>query len=222
MKRFSNKAVIIIGADSDIGRATAFKFAKEDANCILVGINPDILKFIYKDLPQDHTWINTGNHMTITCDVSDAVQMTGLIKHVIEKYQHIDVVVNIDNNSDTNDYVMPELIKTKGNIVNVSTLAHIANDWSVATYLAKQHDLTSITKAQALKSAPNKVRVNAVTAGVIATDTNDNPFTIHSPLQQTATPNDITAAIVFLASDDAAMITGVNLPVDGGINASNA
>jgi len=74
MKRFKEKTVIITGADSDIGRATALRFAQEGANCIIVGINHEILEYIYEDLPQDHTWINTGNHLTVTSDINDPLK----------------------------------------------------------------------------------------------------------------------------------------------------
>ncbi|SLJ85902.1 SDR family NAD(P)-dependent oxidoreductase [Psychrobacter sp. DAB_AL43B] len=221
MKRFKEKTVIITGADSDIGRATATRFAREGANCILVGINHDLLEYIYKELPQDHTWINTGNHLTITSDVNDPTQIVRLIEHVLEKYEHIDVMVNIDTAVGIHQSVIPYLIKTKGNIVNVSTLTAIAADWNINTYKAEQNSLTDTTKAMALKNAPNGVRINAVAAGLVTTDTSSNPFLTHSPLGKTATPVDITAAIMFLASDDAAMITGVNLPVNGGVSASS-
>ena len=221
MRRFKEKTVIITGADSDIGRATAIRFAKEGANCILVGINHDLLEYIYKELPQDHTWINTGNHLTITSDVNDPTQIPRLIEHTLEKYEHIDVMVNIDTTVGIHQSVIPYLIKTKGNIVNVSTLTTIAADWNIDSYKAEQNSLTDTTKAMALENAQNGVRINAVAAGLVTTDTSLNPFLTHSPLGKTATPVDVTAAIMFLASDDAAMITGVNLPVNGGVSASN-
>ena len=221
MKRFNDKVVIITGADSDIGRATALKFAKEEANCVLVGINHDILEYIYADLPQDHTWINTGNHLTVTCDVNDSSQIEALIKYVLEKYSHIDVMVNIDTKIGIHQSVIPELIKTKGNIVNVTTLTDIPSDWDIDAYNAEKDNFDNITKSLALKNAASGVRVNAVAAGLVTTDTSPNPFVSHCSLGKTATPNDVTSAIIFLASDDAAMITGVNLPIDGGISALN-
>ncbi|WP_201540507.1 SDR family NAD(P)-dependent oxidoreductase [Psychrobacter sp. 1044] len=222
MKRFKEKTVIITGADSDIGRATALRFAQEGANCIIVGINNDILEYIYEDLPQDHTWINTGNHLTVTSDINDLTQTARLIEHVRDKYKHIDVMVNIDTAVGIHQSVIPELIKTQGNIVNVSTLTEISADWNIETYRAKQRDLTDITKKLASENIPNNVRINAVSAGLVTTDINPNPFITHSPLGKTATPFDVTAAVMFLASDDAAIITGMNLPVDGGVSTFNS
>ena len=222
MKRFKEKTVIITGADSDIGRATALRFAQEGANCIIVGINNDILEYIYEDLPQDHTWINTGNHLTVTSDINDLNQTARLIEHVRDKYKHIDVMVNIDTAVGIHQSVIPELIKTQGNIVNVSTLTEISADWNMETYKARQRNLTDITKKLALENIPNNVRINAVSAGLVTTDINPNPFITHSPLGKTATPFDVTAAVMFLASDDAAIITGMSLPVDGGVSTFNS
>ncbi len=221
MKRFNDKVVIITGADSDIGRTTALKFAKEEANCVLVGINNDLLEYIYKELPQDHTWINTGNHLTVTSDVNDPSQIEKLIDFVLEKYQHIDVMVNIDTEVGIHQSVIPELIKTKGNIVNVTTLTDIPSDWDIDAYNTEKESFTAITKALALENAPHGVRINAVAAGLVTTDTSPNPFITHCPLGRTATPIDVADAIVFLASNDALMITGVNLPVDGGVSAAS-
>ena len=222
MKRFKEKTVIITGADSDIGRATALRFAQEGANCIIVGINNDILEYIYEDLPQDHTWINTGNHLTVTSNINDLTQTARLIEHVRDKYKHIDVMVNIDTAVGIHQSVIPELIKTQGNIVNVSTLTEISADWNIETYKARQKNLTDVTKKLALENIPNNVRINAVSAGLVTTDINPNPFITHSPLGKTATPFDVTAAVMFLASDDAAIITGMNLPVDGGVSTFNS
>ncbi|WP_201587204.1 SDR family NAD(P)-dependent oxidoreductase [Psychrobacter jeotgali] len=221
MKRFNDKAVIITGADSDIGRSTALRFAKEGANCILVGMNHDILEYIYADLPQDNTWINTGNHLTVTCDVNDPAQIAGLIEHVLEKYQRIDVMVNIDTEIGIHQSVVPELVKTKGNIVNVTTLTDIPSGWDIDAYRAEKNNFTNVIRKLALENAAKGVRINAVAAGLVTTDNSPNPFSIHCPLGKTATPADVTAAIMFLASDDALMVTGVNLPVDGGISATS-
>ena len=100
----------------------------------------------------------------------------------------------------------------------------------MAAYNAAKAGITNLTRTLALDHGPDGVRVNAVNPSVTETnmtsaiqnnETKTNKFLARCPLGRLATPEDIAAAITFLASDDASMITGVNLPVDGGVNASN-
>ncbi|WP_201558917.1 SDR family NAD(P)-dependent oxidoreductase [Psychrobacter sp. 72-O-c] len=255
MKRFREKTVIITGAGSGIGRATAIRFAKEGASVVLVGRTAETLEETAKDFPQDRTWIHTDNYLTVTCDISVQSQVQEMIKRVIEKFDHIDVLVNnagkaiqgkitelstedwktsIDVNLNGTFYVcqaaMPHLIATKGNIVNVSSLSGVGGDWNMAAYNAAKAGVSNLTRTLALDHGPDGVRVNAVNPSVTETsmtsaiqdsEIKTNKFLARCPLGRLATPDDIAGAITFLASHDASMITGVNLPVDGGVSASN-
>lgn len=125
---------------------------------------------------------------------------------------------------------MAHLIKSKGSIINVSSLSGVGGDWNMAAYNAAKAGVTNLTRTLALDHGPDGVRVNAVNPSVTKTsmtnaiqDSDDKikQFLARCPLGRLATPEDIAGAITFLASDDAAMITGVNLPVDGGVSASN-
>lgn len=242
MKRFKEKTVIVTGAGSDIRSATAIRFAQEGANVVLVGRTTETLKEAVKKFPQDHTWIHTDNYLTIACDVSVPSQVPEMIKAVVDKFERIDVLVNNAGKATQDDFmqlsaeewqpaidgnlhnmlhlcqaVLPYLIQAEGNIINVSALSSINSDWNMATYEA---GVRNLTRTLAADNRHNGVRINAVNPSVIE----DHPAEtekslIRSALSRPATSQNIAAAITFLASDDAAMITGVNLPVDGGVSA---
>lgn len=255
MKRFKDKTVIITGAGSGIGRATAIRFAKEGAEVVLVGRNQDALMETAELLPQDNSWIHDDNFMTITCDISNYEQVTKMMQAVMERFEHIDILVNnagmaiqgtvsdlsiedwqtsINVNLNGTFYVsqaaLPYLIQSKGNIVNVSSVSGHGGDWKMPAYNAAKAGVTNLTHTMALDHGNEGVRVNAVSPSVTKTkmttkiqndDAKTQKFLARCPLGRIATPEDVAAAITFLASDDASMITGVDLPVDGGVSASS-
>lgn len=114
------------------------------------------------------------------------------------------------------------LARSYGRIVNISSMVY-AGDLQQPEYGAAKAAVASITRSLALELAPN-VTVNCIAPGIIATSVLDNidekTLQYHldrAPLHRLGKPEDIAAAVAFLASDDAAYITGVILPVTGGI-----
>ena len=125
---------------------------------------------------------------------------------------------------------MPALLRSKGNVVNISSVSGLGGDWGMSIYNAAKGAITNFTRALAMDYGADGVRVNAICPGFTFTDLTedmkDNPellerFYDRIPLRRAGEADDIARAIVFIASEDAAYITGVNLPVDGGITASN-
>jgi len=114
--------------------------------------------------------------------------------------------------------------KRSGSIVNMASVVGIHGNGGQANYSASKAGLIGVTKSLAQETASRGVRVNAVAPGYIATDMTaglpdkvKEAFIEKIPLKRMGTPQDVAAAVLFLASDDSTYITGQVLPVDGGM-----
>lgn len=114
-----------------------------------------------------------------------------------------------------------------GSIVNVSSLNGLAAQPRTAAYTTSKFGLRGLTRAAALDLGPLGIRVNAILPGVIRTpmvsyvvDTREDELASNLPLGRIGEPLDIASAAVFLASDESAWISGIDLTVDGGQTAS--
>jgi NAD(P)-dependent dehydrogenase (short-subunit alcohol dehydrogenase family) len=130
---------------------------------------------------------------------------------------------------------IPEMIKNGGgSIVNIASLAGLRCIPAMPAYTASKSGLIGLTQATALDYGPQKIRVNVVAPGPIRTEMLEhsmqgladatktditgalNTLTKFLPLKRPAMPEEVAGAVVFLASDDAAYITGITVPVEGG------
>jgi meso-butanediol dehydrogenase / (S,S)-butanediol dehydrogenase / diacetyl reductase len=248
MKRFIDKVVIVTGAGSGIGAATAKRFLSEGAAVVLNGRRKDKLEGTAQGSPSDKILIDSG-------DISSREYVFQLVEHTVKKFGRIDVLVNnaaisilgsfgataeedwhkvIRTNVDGVFYAiraaLPHLLRSKGSIVNVSSVSGLAGDWYPSFYNASKGAVSNLTRSLALELAPHGVRVNAVNPSLTLTEMT-TAFQQHGPLMakileriplgRGAKPEEIASVIAFLASDDASFINGVNLPVDGGVTASN-
>ncbi|ARF50201.1 SDR family NAD(P)-dependent oxidoreductase [Pantoea stewartii] len=248
MSRFTGKIVVVTGAGSGIGAASAKRFAEEGASVVLVGRTRDKLEKVAAQL-------SGQDHMVADCDVAEADQVQALASRVEEKYGCVDVLVNnagiivqgriheieladwkklmsvdLDGVFHCVHYFMPALLKTRGNVVNISSVSGLGGDWGMSVYNAAKGAITNFTRSLAMDYGTDGVRVNAICPGFTFTDLtegvkNDQAllerFYDRIPLRRAGEPEDIADAIAFIASDDARYITGANLPVDGGLTASN-
>ncbi|MEE4071668.1 SDR family oxidoreductase [Pseudomonas viridiflava] len=248
MNRFTQKVVVVTGAGSGIGEATAKRFAREGASVVLVGRNEEKLKKV-------HAQLEGEGHVVRAADVADLSDVEALFKEVASHFGRLDVLVNnagivksgkvtelevqdwkelmsvdLDGVFYCTRSAMPALIVSKGNIVNISSVSGMGGDWGMSFYNAAKGAITNFTRALALDHGADGVRVNAVcpslTRSELTDDMMDNDalmakFKERIALGRPAEPEDIGDVIAFLASDDARFVTGVNLPVDGGLSASN-
>ncbi|XP_047028566.1 3-oxoacyl-[acyl-carrier-protein] reductase FabG-like [Helicoverpa zea] len=240
---FANKVVIITGASSGIGAATAILFSQEGANVVLVGRNEIKLASVAR---------KCENPLIIKADVTDMDDAKRMIAETIDTHGKIDVLVNnagivryesiLDENVletfdaliDTNlralfnitRLAVPYLIETKGNIVNISSIAgKIVPDSRLVAYGISKAGVDNFTKGLALELSKYGVRVNAISPGPVKTDILENAgdetpwecFTPAMPLGKVGEPDDIGHLVLFLASDKAGSITGVDYVCDNGV-----
>ena len=125
---------------------------------------------------------------------------------------------------------LPHLLKTKGSLINVSSVSGLGGDWGMSSYNAAKGAVTNFTRSLALEYGSRGVRVNAVAPSFTSTEATIelakseaviSAFRDRLPIGRAATPDEVAGVIAFLASEDALFINGVNLPIDGGLQASN-
>lgn len=247
MARFSEKVIVITGAASGIGEGAARRFAQEGATLVLGDKDADGLARLAADLGGTVETLEMDVSRAEDCKalVARATERFGRID-VLVNDAGVDHLGKVDEGGDeaftkvieTDLYGVVHMTRAaiaalraaKGCIVNISSVSGIGGDWNHSFYCAAKGAVTNFTRALAMDEAKNGVRVNAVnpsltytalTAGMKEQPDLIAKFEERIPMGRGAEPADISGAIAFLASEDAHYITGVNLPVDGGLSASN-
>lgn len=125
---------------------------------------------------------------------------------------------------------LPHLKESRGSIINTSSCSGTGGDWGMLPYNTAKGAVTNFTHALALDLGDKGVRVNAVnpslTRSALAEPIIDNDplyekFKERIPMGRHADPSEVASVVAFLASDDASFVHGANIPVDGGLTASN-
>lgn len=243
MGQFDNKVVVITGATSGIGEATAKQFAKEGGSVVLLGRNLDKGQKIVSDIVSQG-----GKAVFMKCDVSDECSVKETTEKITTEFKKVDVLFNnagimlpsseIENteiedwkktfevNLDGVFYVTRNLkkliYKCKGCIVNNASIAgmHSYVTGRSYAYSASKSAVIQFTRQMAKSYAPDGIRVNCVSPGIIDTpilgDRDRKVYAERIPLGYVGKPEDVANVVVFLASRKASYLTGVVLPIDGG------
>ncbi|MBD2816212.1 SDR family oxidoreductase [Xenorhabdus sp. Flor] len=246
MIRFEDKVVIITGAGSGMGEATAKRFLQEGAIVVLAGRNTDKLHRVFNELSSEKA-------LVIQTDVTDRKSVKNMVDETVRHFGRIDILVNnaglyavgdllsiseeegnavlatnFNGVLNCSHFAIPYLLKSKGCIVNNASISGLGGDWGGAHYCASKGAVVNLTRAMALDYGSQGVRVNAVCPGLVLTPMVERfdketlgSFDSRISLKRPGQPSEVAAAIAFLASEDASFINGVNLPVDGGLTASN-
>ncbi|XP_026740270.1 uncharacterized protein LOC113502782 [Trichoplusia ni] len=244
---FKNKVVLITGGSSGIGAATAELFAKEGADIAIVGRNEEKLKNTSAKCEELGAKV-----LIIKADVAVDSDLKTIVPKTIDRFNKLDVLVNnagiqteatiadeylmetFDKTINTNlrstvyltNLAVPYLIKTKGNVINISSIlgtSTLGNPKRLS-YCVSKAGMDHFTRAAALQLTSSGVRVNTVSPGSTRTDILSNagiPATWEETakklnVERVSEPEEIGDLIVFLASDKARSITGSNYYIDNG------
>ncbi|XP_026740488.1 uncharacterized protein LOC113502932 [Trichoplusia ni] len=242
---FADKVVLVTGGSSGIGAAAAVLFAKEGAAVAVVGRNRAKLDSVAQRCRE-----LGARTLVITADIANDQEASTIVQKTIDELGKLDVLINnagivdgegllsgkimesYDKIMNTNlravvhltSLAVPHLVKTKGNIINISSiLAKKVCTWTLS-YCVSKAGLDHFSKIAALELASSGVRVNAVSPGAVVTDILDNAglpdmwedWKLETALKKVAAPEEIGEMLLFLASDKAKSITGANFTIDNG------
>jgi NAD(P)-dependent dehydrogenase (short-subunit alcohol dehydrogenase family) len=247
MRRLAGKVAFITGAASGIGRASAQLFAREGAKVAVADVALEAAQLVAQGIAA-----SSGEAFAVHTDVTDEQSVERALKATMSRYGDVHVIYNNAGGSSLADgpattvaieefwrvlrvdlfgtflvcrLGIPYLAKSGGgSIINATSIVAMKGIPGMDCYTAAKGGIASLTRSLAVNYATQKVRVNAVCPGYIATEravrmaaakTTNAGFLARQPLGA-GHPDDVAHAALYLASDDARLITGSIMYVDGG------
>ncbi len=251
--RLKDKVAIVTGAGTGLGKAIAAMFAQEGATVALNGRRAELLEKTLGEITHAD-----GKGLVVPGDVTKAADVERMIDATVTHFGRLDVLVNnagmiaergaaadlseegfrktVEGNLLStflcSKHALPELLKTRGNIINIASLAGLRGAPNLTAYGAAKGGVVILTKDMAVDYAAQGVRVNCICPAYVETDINrrfldelrktgeyDTLINMH-PLGFLGAPEDVAYGAVYLASDEARWMTGIILNIDGGISAT--
>ncbi|WP_162427650.1 SDR family NAD(P)-dependent oxidoreductase [Pontibacter pudoricolor] len=247
--RLKGKVAIVTGGGSGIGEAICKKFAREGASVIVAGFPEDPVEAVAKEIEKEG-----GTALPFTADISTEGNAKRCVETAVSQFGKLDILVNnagvfpevnmlqdyseeafeymLKNNVKTafvmSKAALPELHKTKGNIVSAGSEAGVLGIAQNTPYGGTKGFIHAFMRGLAVEQAQFGVRCNIVGPGPIDTAwTHESTGPMDSkmvkmmkeatPMGRRGTPEEVANVYLFLASDEASYVTGATYMVDGGI-----
>ncbi len=237
--RFTNKVCLVTGAGSGIGKACAKQLAAEGGKVTVIDINEQHGNQTVQEITS-----GKGEAIFARCNVGDPAEIKAAVQMAVNKWQRVDIVVNdaammtfkpvVDLPDEDWDKVLNVNLRSVflfskysvphmpagGAIVNISSVHAHETTKNVVPYASSKGGMEAFTRGFSEEIASKKLRINCVAPGAVDTPMLWNNPNIKSGVEKVegaiGKPEDIAAAVCFLASPEARFITGTTLIVDGG------
>ncbi len=248
--KLKDKVAIVTGSSKGIGEGIARVFSREGAKVVVVCRTEDAGKKMAEELGASE-----GRAIFLKTDVTSSKSIQNMINAAIKTFGKLDILVNnagyhiSKNVEETSEqewefiintnlrgtflcskYAIPHLRKTKGNIINISSMVGLVGQPNAGAYSATKGGQIAMSKGMAIDFAPDGIRVNVICPGWIQTPLVEDWFSQQKdpeaarkyifgqhPLGRIGTIEECGRAALYLASDDAAFVTGITLNIDGGV-----
>jgi len=250
MGKLDKKVAVITGAASGIGRASAIRFAGEGAAVVIADLNREGGEAAVRDCRE-----NGGNAVFQLADVAREEDIKGLVDRAVKEFGRFDIIYNnaglggavgpLEKTTADNwdrsfaillravflgiKHAVPEMRKAGGgSIISTASIAGLRGAAGLHAYCAAKAGVISLTRSAAIELAKEKIRVNCICPGLIATPLTYNRipggeqtatqlFAAFQPWPRAGRPEDIAAMALFLASDDSEFVSGQAMVVDGAV-----
>nr|WP_221379903.1 SDR family oxidoreductase [Actinoplanes polyasparticus] len=246
----NGRVAVITGAGGGLGAPIAHRFAADGYTTVFLGRTEQTLRSAVADGPTGaamHPWPGDVSEPEGIAAELDAVAerfgrldvlvncaglaLPGTVENLGEAGYRAMMSVNVDGVYFASRAALPHLRAVRGNIVNIGSISGIRADWQQAAYDASKGAVTNLTNAMALDHG-HEIRVNAVHPGttfssdfirtVLAEGTPLRArFDDRVPMARPGDPAEVAAVVAFLAGPEASYVNGAQVPVDGGLTASN-
>ncbi len=244
--RFANKIAVVTGGGGEIGRATAKRLASEGAIVAIVDLNLELAQqAAAENGGNSWAWqtdvaqrdeveamvnevLRRHGRIDVLCNIAGIAPPAPFLETTVENW-NATIDVNLKGVFLCSQIAARAMVAAgvRGNIVNMASTNGLVGEIGLVAYNASKFGVVGLTMTAAIELAPHGIRVNAVAPGMIRTNLSQavldaDPelartyFQDKIPMARFGEPDEVAAAVAFLASEDAGFITGHSLVIDGG------